>query len=205
MSLFCGLSGGRGLSRQGSARTTQAGECCRDSGAAVSVLAPAGAWREPISSDGKRPDAARAVVLPLGQATCAASDAPRGTPRARRGGTYAEESWDGRYLYYIKQDPGFAIWRFSVDGGDETEVVSEPDLAWRGLAVSRSGLYHSRWRRGVYTIRFLDFESGQVTDHFRTDGDLEWRALAVSPDEKWLLYNDRPPLQSELMLVENFR
>ena len=123
----------------------------------------------------------------------------------RGGGGSAEESWDGRYVYYIKQDQRRRMWRVPVDGGDETEGVSDSDLPFRGLAVSKSGLYYLRQRRGVHTIRFLDFESGQVTDHFRMEGDFGHLALAVSPDEKWLLYNDQPPGQSELMLVENFR
>jgi len=29
--------------------------------------------------------------------------------------------------------------------------------------------------------------------------------LAVSPDEEWILYGERPAPTSELMLVENFR
>jgi hypothetical protein len=29
--------------------------------------------------------------------------------------------------------------------------------------------------------------------------------LAVSPDEKWILFSEMPFAQSELMLVENFR
>ena len=29
--------------------------------------------------------------------------------------------------------------------------------------------------------------------------------LDVSSDERWILYADEPPWQSELMLVENFR
>jgi Tol biopolymer transport system component len=121
------------------------------------------------------------------------------------GGAYAEESWDGRYLYYVKRKPGAGIRRVPVEGGDETELVSEPDVIPSSLAVSRSGLYYIRVWREVYTIRFLDFESGEVTDHFRMEGDYPYRFVAVSPDEKWLLYNHRPPVQSELMLVENFR
>ncbi len=51
----------------------------------------------------------------------------------------------------------------------------------------------------------LDFASGRTTGLFRQIGSSSHYALAVSPDEEWILYNEWPEWQSELMLVENFR
>ena len=128
------------------------------------------------------------------------------------GGEYAEESWDGRHLYYVKMGVTPGIWRVPVSGGEETLVRPVPDLAFRrGLSVSRSGLYYMRglWSvtQGVaeYSIHFLDFESGQATKLQEEEGSYTWPDVSVSPDEKWVLYAKQPIPVSELMLVENFR
>jgi Tol biopolymer transport system component len=128
----------------------------------------------------------------------------------RGGGFYAEESWDGRHLYYSPTPPRTGIWRVAVEGGDETEAV-QGHMGFGDWTLSRSGLYYATRERilvrrtSEYTIRFLDFESGQVMDLFRKKGPFRHGFLAVSPDEEWLLYDEAPAPQSELMLVENFR
>ena len=86
------------------------------------------------------------------------------------------------------------------------EPISSDD--W---ALGRSGIYFATsepilaLRTEEYTIRFLDFESGRVTELLRKQGSLLHRWLAVSPDEEWLLFGEQPAPQSELMLMENFR
>jgi Tol biopolymer transport system component len=130
----------------------------------------------------------------------------------RGGGYYAQESWDGRHLYYVLSDPDRSgIWRVPVGGGEETEVVRGPvrDFDW---APSQSGIYYATtrevipFRKSVYTISFLDLESGCVTELLRREGPfLHPTTLAVSPDEEWILYAENPSPTSELMLAENFR
>jgi hypothetical protein len=105
-----------------------------------------------------------------------------------------------------------------VGGGEETEVLQAPIAFYSDWALSRSGLYYATekvrvsegvdflyWARAPteYTIRFLDFESGKVTELFRTDGLFTHYGLAVSPDEEWILYTEQPVAQAEVMLVEN--
>jgi eukaryotic-like serine/threonine-protein kinase len=127
----------------------------------------------------------------------------------RGGGYRAEESWDGRYLYYAKSLAETRIWRVPLAGGEEAEVLREPVSGWSDWALSQSGLYYSTNRLGArgneYAIRFLDFASGRTTELFRQIGSSSHYALAVSPDEEWLLYSESPEWQSVLMLVENFR
>ncbi len=92
-----------------------------------------------------------------------------------------------------------------------------PGLGWRGLSVSRSGLYYyfrhrrmeytsrTQGRGSEYSIHFLDFESGQVMELCEEEGFIAFLDVAVSPDEEWILYAKRPMPVSELMLMENFR
>jgi len=127
----------------------------------------------------------------------------------RSGRFYAQESWDGRHLYYTNSQFPIGIWRAPVAGGEETEVVRGPVSWWQDWALSQRGLYYStvrpRGHESEYTVQFLDFGSGRTTEVFRQLGSSEHSGLAVSPDEEWLLYGEWPEAQSELMLVENFR
>ena len=126
----------------------------------------------------------------------------------RGGGFYAEESWDGRYVYYANAQAPTGIWRVPVAGGEATEVVRGPVPGWNYWALSPSGLYYSttrsRGRGSEYTVHFLDFESGHTRELFRQIGSAYHSYLAVSPDEAWILYSEVPEWQSDLMLVENF-
>ena len=85
-------------------------------------------------------------------------------------------------------------------------------LIWEGEpSDARSYSYFAlnretvRWRKKEFVIRFLDSESGQVSEVFRKDSPAEHISLAVSPHEEWILYGEDPMDTSELMLVENFR
>jgi Tol biopolymer transport system component/predicted Ser/Thr protein kinase len=127
----------------------------------------------------------------------------------RDGGWYAEESPDGRSLYYSKTgDSG--IWRIPLSGGQETEVAKGP-IGWQSWAVGRGGLYYATTtelvvlRRQEFTIHYLDFQTGRTTTLFRKQGADIHHSLAVSPDERWILFGESPAWQSDLMLIENFR
>ena len=126
----------------------------------------------------------------------------------RSGGYYAVESEDGRYLYYSKSFSSSGIWRVPLGGGDESEVVKGP-VWWVNWALARRGLYYAmsrdQARRQEFTIQYLDFGSGRVTPLYRKEGAAVHAYLAVSPDEKWILFGEAPGQQSELMLMENFR
>jgi hypothetical protein len=54
-------------------------------------------------------------------------------------------------------------------------------------------------------ILFFDIQSREVTEVFKQERHCRHDCLAVSPDEKWILFGQAPNVQSELMLVENFR
>jgi Tol biopolymer transport system component len=126
----------------------------------------------------------------------------------RGGGGYAVESEDGRDLYYSKSSAS-GIWRVPLSGGDEVEVVKGP-VSVGDWVLARQGLYYATrrdvvpLRRQEFTIQYLDFRSGRATSLYRTTRWFFW-TLAVSPDEKWVLFGEVPGWQSELRLMENFR
>jgi Tol biopolymer transport system component len=122
----------------------------------------------------------------------------------RGGGTTSHESWDGQWLYFSRSREQTGIWRVPVNGGEETEVVKGPLRTDKDWAVARDGLYYATsGPERQATVEFLDVGSGRVSEILRAK-DYGF-ALAVSPDEKWILYGKRSQGTSELMLVENFR
>jgi Tol biopolymer transport system component len=119
------------------------------------------------------------------------------------GGIVAFESADGKYLYYQKDDL-HGLWRVAVGGGEE-ELVMDREVAWGLWAVVDKGIYYARAdgkARGV--IEFFDFATRRVT-RVRAMERPPARGFAVSPDERWLLYEQVDLESMDIMLVENFR
>jgi Tol biopolymer transport system component len=125
-------------------------------------------------------------------------------------GYYAEESWDGRSVYFSDVgEPEQGVWRLPVEGGEETPAVRGRGVL-TGWDISPAGIYYAITRPlelagGEYTVRFHDFKSGQTETLLRKEGPFWHDSLRVSPDEKWILYDEVPVPQSEIMLTENFR
>lgn len=141
----------------------------------------------------------------------------------RQGGSYALESWDGKHLYYVHESESenlpwtsISIRQVPVGGGDEADVLRVAD--WTAWDLAPTGIYYSsrHWtpmeagtagpRFGEsYKILYLNLENGETTEIFREKGQFEHWWLAVSPDEKSILYSRKPVSESDLVLVENFR
>jgi Tol biopolymer transport system component/predicted Ser/Thr protein kinase len=126
------------------------------------------------------------------------------------GGQFAVESEDGQYLYYSKYGRAFGIWRLPLAGGEEAEVV-KGRVGWR-WALGRQGLYYVTTRdlvpvrREEATIRYRNFATGRTTPLLvRDEGVFHGGGLAVSPDEKWLLFSESGLWHADLVLIENFR
>lgn len=136
----------------------------------------------------------------------------------QRGGTYAKESIDRKYLYYGRTDPLTGLWRVPVAGGEEVEVV--PRLASYGnFAVASDGLYFEArlpgnplghtpdftpFTRLEAAIDFLSFATGKVSRVITLDRHAG-HGLDLSPDERTLLFAQMDAFTEDLMLVENFR
>jgi Tol biopolymer transport system component/DNA-binding winged helix-turn-helix (wHTH) protein len=119
----------------------------------------------------------------------------------QNGGTYAVESPDGNFLYYGKEGRPASIWRRSLQGGEENQVVGGLSIGF-GFAVTQEGIYSTATgRTGSLFINFFEFAS---RDQRLVAVDTAGRP-SVSPDGRWILYTKGEEPKSDLMLVENFR
>jgi Tol biopolymer transport system component/DNA-binding winged helix-turn-helix (wHTH) protein len=125
-----------------------------------------------------------------------------------RGGYVAFESLDGKYLYYSRlggvRSGADGIYRIPTSGGSEERMV--PSVTFQNFAVSKHGIYFIPRpdEDGRFHIQLLDFETGATRRVLQLNRGLS-EGVAVSPDGYTLLYTQQGELETDLMLVENFR
>jgi Tol biopolymer transport system component/predicted Ser/Thr protein kinase len=124
----------------------------------------------------------------------------------RQGGREAFESSDGKSVYYSKGFGIPGIWRVPVEGGEELQIL---DDALQGFwALVDQGIYFINLKATSHpTIEFFNFATGRTTQISQVEKELQlvYPSLAVSPDGRWLLYVQVDTLESDIMLIENFR
>jgi Tol biopolymer transport system component len=122
----------------------------------------------------------------------------------KSGGHVAFESPDGKFLYYSKTLGFSSLWKIPVTGGPDEQVLGS--VSGSEFAVTAHGIYFIAPPQpdGALPIQFLPFETGKVKTIATIPKPL-WNGMAVSPDEKTLLYTQTDQSRSELLLVENIR
>ena len=131
----------------------------------------------------------------------------------QHGGQTATESPDGRFLYYAKMT---SIWRVPVGGGEERPVVDGLSHALNFVVAAR-GLYFlalgdtpagtiSMFSASPQStsIDFFEYATGKRTTLFNV-GKRSWIGMALSPDQRSLLYSVVDTAGANLMLVERFQ
>jgi Tol biopolymer transport system component/DNA-binding winged helix-turn-helix (wHTH) protein len=125
----------------------------------------------------------------------------------RHGGFAAFESPDGRFLYYAKGLAVPGLWRIPINGGEEIELIRSLEAGYYGYwAAVGNGIYYLDTTAGP-GIAFFNTTTHRTTRVF----DLENRparqasGLAVSPDQKTILYTQLDALNNDIILVDNFR
>jgi Tol biopolymer transport system component/predicted Ser/Thr protein kinase len=117
------------------------------------------------------------------------------------GGFYAEESMDGKVIYFEKSRSRGSLWSLPVEGGPEVQVLDAVgDRTW---TVSDDGIYFSDGTSPA-VLQFFRFANQRVTSLARLAKPLI-AGMSVSPDRRWLLYSEIDQSGGNLMLVENFR
>src|SRR5262249_32919048 len=135
--------------------------------------------------------------------------APRaGAPAAqaaRGGGSGPRGSPAGHFVYFMR---GADLWRVAVDTGAESRMIQSVSDGSR-VAVTRRGVYFVPGATFTpaaveQTIDFFDFDTGRITRFARLEKPM-FIGMAVSPDERWLLFAQIDQTGSDLMLADDFR
>jgi Tol biopolymer transport system component/DNA-binding winged helix-turn-helix (wHTH) protein len=124
-----------------------------------------------------------------------------------QGGFESYESLDGNYLYYTKARGHPGIWRIPIRGGKEAPVTAHHQAGkWRYWRVANHGIYFASITKAGSLIEFFSFSTGQVSEVVRLARGPETYipGLAVSPDERALLYAQMTQSGSDIVMVENF-
>jgi Tol biopolymer transport system component len=122
------------------------------------------------------------------------------------GGDLADESFDGRTLYYVRASSGALLSRPTA-GGEERTIRS--CVVFNAWAVAPHGLFYEECAgpeaagSSSHQLRYWDAATGQdrLAATIETDSI---NGLSVSPDGKSLVY-DYARATSDLMMIENFR
>ena len=127
----------------------------------------------------------------------------------RGSGFVASESPDGKTLYFTKGGSDAGLWSMSVTGGDEKKIIEAP--VGRNWSVTGRGIYYvlgPSAEREPYTLYFYDFATSRTSRPIALEGTsrlLPINVVAVSADQRWIVWAQRDQLDFDVMLLENFR
>jgi Tol biopolymer transport system component len=131
------------------------------------------------------------------------ADGGPATQLTHHGGRRALESPDGRFVYFAPRRARTELWRIPVEGGAEEPVSNSPLVPWGGWQVMADGIYFQE----PPAIKFFRFDTGRSSLLTKATKPMtpDTPSLAVSPDRRWLLYDQIDTAISNVMLMENFR
>ena len=123
----------------------------------------------------------------------------------KKGGFEAFESPDGNHLYYVRADKpeNVGIWQVPVNGGDEVRVVDQGVRL--SFAVTKNGIFIiDPFAKPAATISFYSFASRRVQriGQLPAGSRMAPSKIAVSPDEKWILYVQYDQWGSDIQMIE---
>ena len=115
------------------------------------------------------------------------------------------ESPDGKAVFYhLLREPG-EIWRIPVQGGEPVRIAGPTQRFPVGYTVTAEGIYygappHAGDQR---FIRFFSFSTGQDNPVVTAKRPFH-SGMSVSPDSRYILFDQYDESGSDLMMVENF-
>jgi hypothetical protein len=125
----------------------------------------------------------------------------------RHGGFSSFESPDGKFLYYAKGQTVPGLWSIPTNGGEEVRLTNSLEAGYWGYwVVAEDGIYYLD-TTGRPGIAFFDITARRTARMFDLENRpaLEVPGLAVSPDKTTILYTQLDVVNSDIILVENFR
>jgi Tol biopolymer transport system component len=125
----------------------------------------------------------------------------------QHGAFSAIESYDGKYLYYVKFfSPG--IWRMPLSGGAEERITDQPEAwYWAHWDVTDSGLYFFDIAASPRPeIKFYDFQTRRITAVLQTDGQERYWTPGVSASRNGrTIYYAAQYSNATIMITENIQ
>ena len=125
----------------------------------------------------------------------------------RHGGGTPLASPDGNWIYYPAWGSGI-LSKVPAEGGKETAVPGAGGVPnGFALSVAASGVYFAGPLDAdsrTWPVKKYRFADGKIAEVARLE-KLPRLQIAVSPDEKWLLWAQQDLSINDLRLVENFR
>jgi Tol biopolymer transport system component len=122
----------------------------------------------------------------------------------KQGGFAAFESTDAKFLYYVKTATG-PIWRMPVEGGEEA-LILDRQIAWSHWRIMETGVLFLDAGAMPPEIDFFDVVTHRLNQIATVDRERGiWGGFAASPDGRRILFTRVDQIDSEIMLVENFR
>jgi len=121
------------------------------------------------------------------------------------GGLDAQESSDGRFVYYAEPQSPTTIWRMPVGGGEAVQIVNGLSYPLNFI-VADDGIYFIAMgnRSSDTSIEFFDFRTGMRTR--RAFLGKPWSyGIGLSPDHRWLLFPTIDKEGQDLMMVKRIR
>ena len=125
----------------------------------------------------------------------------------RDGGYLAFESADGDTLYFSKYGAR-GLWSVPTDGGPEKLILNAlAAYDWGNWTVGEAGIYFvKRTRDGPRLHRFDPSTQAMTPLRLLAGPRLSHEpGLTVSPDGQWILYARSDRVESDIVLVEQFR
>jgi Tol biopolymer transport system component len=121
----------------------------------------------------------------------------------------AFESSDGKYVYYLKADPQYSVWRVPSQGGAETPVakLSGEIRVSRCWAVTDRGIYFITGGLTPPRIGLYRFDADKVVWLGTTPRAVSETtpSLTVAPNHDSLVYAQIDSAASDVLGIENFR
>jgi Tol biopolymer transport system component/DNA-binding winged helix-turn-helix (wHTH) protein len=129
----------------------------------------------------------------------------------RNGGYFAEESADGRFVFYKKPQDDMSTWTYDkpglyampTDGGQERLIAPVKGWLWR---VTKRGVYYADNDAKPHPVLKLFVLDSAKTETVAMLDKRSWGGpggIAISSDGKTLLYSQIDAEGSDLMLVKN--
>jgi len=121
------------------------------------------------------------------------------------GGLEPLESPDGKSVFYIALNDG-GIGSVPAGGGESVKVAGPTHDYPFGFAVTAEGLYYpAPPHSGEHSfIRFFSFSTGKSRP-VAVGSHAFYLGMSVSPDSKYVIFDQLDETSSDLMLIENFR